>query len=177
MPKLLEKEKERVVPKGESLMKSDDESSLGVRIGNVHGGIHGSMIVGRDLSNATITIGGQPIPANQEPTVDELKQLLAEIQKELAEIVAQKDALKEVSSAAPFTTQGAEQSVKDAAEKIQPQMKPEAAKSVQKGLTDATSILSSILDGAKTLAEKAGALASVVKPLADKLEPVVERIG
>ena len=80
-------------------MASKEESLSEVHIGDVTGGIHGSIIAGRDVTNATITIGGQPTPAAKEPTVDELKQLLAEIQGELAEITAQQEALKEVPSA------------------------------------------------------------------------------
>lgn len=159
-----------------NLMTNDRQFS-GVTIGKVTGGIHGSIIAGRDVTNATISIGGQPIPAAKEPTVDELKQLLAEIQGELAEITAQQEALKEVSSAAPFTAQGAEQGVKDAAAKVKPKMKPGEAESVQKSLAEATNLLSGILDGAKTLAEKAGEVASAVKPIAEKLEPLVEKVA
>jgi hypothetical protein len=158
-------------------MAGNGESLSEVHIGNVSGGIHGSIIAGRDVSNATISLGGQPTPADKEPTLDELKQLLAEIQGELAELTAQQEALKEVSSAAPFTAQGAEQSVKDAAEKIEPEMEPEAAKSVQQSLTEATTLLSGILDGAKAVAEKAGEVGRAVKPIAEKLEPLVEKVG
>ena len=158
---------------------ANDKQSGGVTIGDVTGGIHGSIIAGRDVSNATITLGGQLTPADKEPTVDELKELLAEIQQELAEITAQQDALKEVSSAAPFTAQGAEQSVKDAAKKVEEmsEMKSKEAKSAQKRLIEATALLSSIMDGAKTLAHKAGEVGNAIKPLAEKLEPLVEKIG
>jgi hypothetical protein len=110
-------------------MKQDRQPG-GVTIGNVTGGIQGSMIAGRDVTHATITIGGQPTPADKEPTLDELKQLLAEVQHELAAITAQQEALKAISSAAPFTVQGAEQSVKDATKKIEEtqEMKAEEAK-------------------------------------------------
>lgn len=156
-----------------------DKQSGGVTIGDVTGGIHGSIIAGRDVKNATITIGGQPTPADKDPTVDEFKQLLAEIQQELAEITAQRDVLKEISSAAPFTAQGAEQSVKDVAEEVEEasEIKPEEAKSVQQSLTEATTLLSSILDGAKTVAQKAGEVGRAVKPIAEKLEPLVEKLG
>lgn len=158
-------------------MTNSNDSLSEVHIGNVSGGIHGSIIAGRDVKNATITIGGQPTPADKQPTVDELNQLLAEIKKELAEITTQQGVLKEVSPAAPFTAQGAEQSVKDAAEKIKPEMKPEEAKSVQQSLIEATTLLSGILDGAKTVAQKAGEVGQTVKPIAEKLEPLVAKIG
>jgi len=155
------------------------KQSGGVKIGDVTGGIHGSIIAGHDVISATITIGGQPTPADKEPTVDELKQLLAEIQQELAEITAQRETLKEISSAAPFTAQGAEQSVKDAVRKVEetPEMKPAEAKSVQESLTEATTLLSGILDGAKIVAQKAGEVGKAVQPVAEKLEPLVEKVA
>ena len=156
---------------------TNDEPGSGVKIGNVTGGIHGSIIAGRDVRNATITLGGQPTPADKEPTVDELKQLLAEIQQELAAVTAQQPALKEVSAAAPFTAQGAEQSVKEAAEKVKSEIKPDEARSLQKSLEEATNLLSGILAGAKTVAQRAGEVGRAVKPLAEKLEPLVEKVG
>lgn len=156
---------------------ASDQPSGGVTIGNVRGGIRGSIIAGRDVTGATISIGGQPTPADKQPTVDELRQLLAEVQRELAELAAQKDALKEISAATPFTAQGAEQSVKDAAGKVDAEIKPEEAQSVQKGLTEATSLLESILDGAKSVAEKAGEAAKAVQPIVERLGPLVEKVG
>jgi len=99
------------------------------------------------------------------------------LSKELAEVSAQKEILKQVSPATPFTAQGAEQSVKGAAEKVESEMKPEAAKSVQKGLTEATTLLSSILEGARTVVEKAGEVSNAVQPIVERLEPLVERVG
>lgn len=154
-----------------------EESLSEVNIGNVSGGIHGSIIAGRDVTGATITIGGQPTPADKDPTLDELKQLLTEIQHELTEIAAQKDALREVSPASPLTVQGAEENVKDAAEKLESDMKPETAQSVQRSLKEATTLLSSILDGAKIVAEKTSEVAGAVSPLAESLEPLVEKVG
>ena len=156
-----------------------DKQAGGVTIGNVIGGIHRSIIAGRDVSNATITLGGQPTPADKDPTVDELKQLLTEIQQELAEVTAQQDALKKVDSAAPFDVQGAEQRIKDAAERVEgiPELKSDEAESVQKSLTKATTLLSDLLDGAKTVAQKAGEVGRAVKPIAEKLEPLVEKVG
>ncbi len=154
-----------------------NEPSGGVTIGNVSGGIHGSIIAGRDVSKATITLGGQPTPADKQPTADELKQLLAEIQQELAKVMAQKEALQQVSSAAPFTAQGAEASVKEAAAKVEGEVGQEQAKSVQQSLTEATTLLGGILDGAKTVAQKAGEVGQAVKPIADTLAPLVEKLA
>lgn len=156
---------------------ANDKRSGGVTMGNISGGIHGSVIAGRDVSNATVTIGGQPIPVDKAPTVDELKQLLAEVRRELAEISTQKEALKEVSPATPFTIQGTEQSIKDAADRLAPEMQPEQAESVQKRLTEATSLISSILERAKMVAEKAGEVSNAVQPLVERLAPLVEKLG
>jgi len=160
-------------------MSSNPEPSSQVHIGNVTGGITGSIIAGRDVSNATITLGGQPTPASKEPTVDELKQLLAEVHKELADLMTQQAALKQVSPAAPFTAQGAQQSIKEVRETVDGTagQKPQEAQSIHTRLTEATSLLSSVLDGAKTLAQKTGDVASAVKPLAEKLGPLVEKVS
>jgi hypothetical protein len=151
--------------------------SGGVRIGNITGGIHSSIIAGRDVSNSTITLGGPSTPADKEPSLDELKQLLAEIQAELAGITAQKEALQTVSTAALFTAQGAQASVQQAADQLKAEIEKEQAASVQHCLIEATNLLSGILDGAKTVAEKAGEVSQVVKPLAEMLASLVEKLG
>ena len=69
------------------MAKKNEESVSEVHIGNVTGGITNSIIAGRDVTNATITVGGKPVPANRKPTFEELKQLLIEVQQELADIV------------------------------------------------------------------------------------------
>ncbi|HMN27661.1 MAG TPA: CHAT domain-containing protein [Caldilineaceae bacterium] len=153
------------------------KGSGGVTIGNVSGGITGSIIAGRDVSGATITVGGQPTPADKTPTFDEFRQLLAEIQQQLTEVTASQEGLQAVSPAAPFTAQGAAQSIQDAAHQIEPAMNPEKAQSVQQRLADAIKLLGTILDGAKTVAQKAGEAAKAVQPLVEKLEPLVEKIS
>jgi len=158
------------------MAKKKDHSSS-VTMGNVTGGIHGSVIAGRDVKDVTITVGGQQTPADKEPTVEELKQLLADVQQELAEVLAQKEALQQVSAAAPFTAQGAEATVKDAAEKVGEEVEKEEAESLQKSLADASTLLNGILDGAKSAAEKATEVGTAVKPIADKLAPVVEKLA
>ena len=156
---------------------TEKTQSGGVSIGDVSGGIHGSIIAGRDVTNATITLGGQPTPADKEPTIDELRQLLAEIQAELADITAQQDALREISADAPFTAQGAEASVSQAATEVEGEVDQEQAESVQKSLEKATSLLGGILDGAKTVAQKSVEVAEAVKPIVERLEPLVEKVG
>jgi hypothetical protein len=158
---------------------SKENHSNGVTIGNVTGGIYGSIIAGRDVRDSTITLGGQSIPADKDPTMEEFKQLLAEIQKNLADITAQKEVLEKVSTAAPHTAAAAEATVRDAAKKAtaKKDLKPEDAKSVQEGLIEATSILSTILDSTKTLAKKTIAAGRAAKPLIEKLEPLVEKVA
>lgn len=160
-------------------MSNNPEPHSQVHIGSVTGGIHGSVIAGRDVSNATITLGGQPTPASKEPTVAELKQLLAEVHTELAALLTHQDTLQQISPAAPFTAQGAAQTVKAVTETVDKAagQKPLDAQSLHTHLTQTTSLLSSILDGAKTLAQKAGDVASAVKPLAEQLGPLVEKVA
>ncbi|MDX1522489.1 MAG: toll/interleukin-1 receptor domain-containing protein, partial [Anaerolineae bacterium] len=149
----------------------------GVRIGSVGGDIKGSIISAGDVSHVTITLGGQPTPADKAPTPDDLKQLLAEIRQELAEVLAQKEALEQVSAAAPFAAQGAEATLKAAAEQAGEQVEPETAKSMQQSLSEASTLLNGILDSATAAAEKATEAGQAVKPIADKLAPLVEKLG
>jgi hypothetical protein len=158
-------------------MAKKDEDRWGVHFGSVSGGIHNSVVVGRDLTNATITLGGQPTKADKQPTLDEFKQLLAEIQKELADITAQKETLQQVSSAAPYIAQGAQASVNQAVAQAEDEVGKEQAESIQTSLTEATTLLGGILDGAKIAAEKAVEVGKAVKPIAEKLAPLVEKIG
>ena len=158
-------------------MRSNGDNLSDVRIGNVSGGIHGSVIAGRDVSHVTITLGGQATPADKEPTQAELKQLLVEVQQELAAVLAQKEALQQVSAAAPFTAQGAAAGVAQATEIAGSAVEPEQAQSMQHSLTEATSLLGGILDGAKIAAEKAGAVGKAAKPLAEALAPLVEKLA
>jgi len=160
-------------------MPNNPEPQSSVHIGNVTGGITGSIIAGRDVSHATITLGGQPTPASKEPAVDDLKQLLAEIHTELADLMTQQETLQQISPAAPFTAQGAEQTVKAMTEILDKSavQKPQDAQSLHTHLTQTMSLLSSILDGARTLAQKAGDVASAVTPLAEQLGPLVEKVA
>jgi hypothetical protein len=160
-------------------MANNPEPQSTVHIGNVTGGITGSIIAGHDVSRATITLGGQPTPASKEPTVDDLKQLLAEVHTELADLTTQQETLQQISPAAPFSAQGAAQTVKAVTETVDKAagQKPQDAQSLHTHLTQTTSLLSSILDGAKILAQKAGDVASAVKPLAEQLGPLVEKVA
>ena len=160
-------------------MPNNSELQSSVHIGNVTGGITGSIIAGHDVSHAIITLGGQPTPASKGPTVDDLKQLLAELHTELTTLLTHQEILQQISPAAPFTAQGAAQTVKAVTETVDKAagQKPQDAQSLQTHLTQTTSLLSNILDGAKTLAQKAGDAASVVKSLAEQLGPLVEKVA
>jgi len=152
-----------------------DETGGGVKFGNISGGIHGSNIAGRDIISSTASVGQSS--EDKPPTVDELKELLAQIQQELAKVTVQKEALQQISSMAPLTAQAAEVGIQEAASKVEGEVNAEQAESVQKSLTEATDILSKILDGAKTVAEKAGEVGSAVKPIAETLAPLVEKLA
>jgi hypothetical protein len=160
-------------------MAKHRDSKLGVQIGNVSGGVHNSIIAGRDVNHATIMVGGHPTPVDKQPTIAEFKQLLSEIQQELAEILSQNEEMKQVSPAVPFQIQGAEENVKDVAKKANEETKvtPEVAKTMQQRLTETIAMLNSILDGAGNLTEKAVKLGNAVKPIAKKLEPLLRKLS
>jgi hypothetical protein len=145
---------------------------------NATGGMQGTVVAGRDARDVTITVGGQPtLAAKEDLQVDDLRQLLAEIQTKLAALAADKEALQAISAAAPFAAQGAEASVNQVAAQVEGEVKEEDAKSLSSNLADASSLLGSILDGAKTVAQKAGEVGQAVKPIAEALEPLVEMLG
>jgi DNA repair ATPase RecN len=157
---------------------NQDDPKGGVSIGHVSGGIHGSIIAGRDVKNAMINLGGQPTPADKDPTVEELQQLLAEIQQELAAVTAQPETLSEVSTFAPTNVQQIETVVGEVAQQVEANKEaPAAPDKLKKNLADATSLLSNILESAKVVAEKGGQVATAVQPLAEKLAPLVEKLG
>jgi hypothetical protein len=145
-------------------MSSGDEPS-GVRIGNVSGGIHGSVIAGGSVSNAVVTIGGRPTSVDKQPDVEELKLLLAELQREL-EAFSADATLKQVSAATPFLAKGAAQTVTEAAAQVTRDMSTGTVDAVRKNLTEATTLLSMIVDGAKA-----------VGPIVEKAAPLLERVG
>jgi hypothetical protein len=159
-------------------MAKQGGKNIKIDVGGIGGDMQG-VIAGEDVEdvNISISIGGQPTPVDKEPTVDEFKRLLADIRQEIAEIAKEQELLKKIDPSAPFTTQGAEENVKTVAEKVEPEMEAEEAQSVQKSLTTALTLLNGILDGAKTVAEKADEVAEAVKPIVRKLGPLVQKLG
>lgn len=153
------------------------EENYGVSIGDVKGSISNSIIAGRDVQNATISIGGKETRVDKTPSIDELSQLLNEIQYGMAQVLKEQDVLKEISVAAPHTALGAEVIIKDATEKIQPGIQTDEAKSVEQGLKEATSLLSTILTGAKTVIEKGGEVAKAAQPFVETLAPLAEKVA
>ena len=161
----------------EKMARQEKPTTGGVTIGNVSGGMTGNIIASGDVHGATITLGGQPTSADKPPTVEELQTLLAEVQQELAAITSQTEALQAISGTATISAQGAEMSLKDAADQVKPEMKPEEAKSVADKLNESVTFLGMLLDGAKKIAEKAGDTTKAVQPLIEKLTPLLEKIG
>jgi len=157
-------------------MAKKSEKSIKIDIGGIGGDMQGVIAAG-DVKDVTITIGGQPTPADKEPTLDEFRQLLADIQQEIAEIAKQQELLAEVDPSAPFTAQGAEQSVESVAEKVKPEMGADEAESVQNSLTTALNLLNGILDGAKMVAKKTDEVGQAVMPIVERLEPLVKKLG
>lgn len=149
----------------------------GVNIGNVSGGIRGSIISGGDVRDVTINLGGRPTAASKSPSAEEVRQLLAELREELAELAAQKEALEAISPASPSIAQGAERSVEQAATKVSQDPEPTEMKSIQAHLSEAASLLTTILDGARSVAEKAGEAQGAVQPLIERLASLVKKLA
>jgi hypothetical protein len=160
-------------------MASKEEPSGGVSIGSVGGDIVGSIIAAGDVSNVTVTVGNKEMSAAETPTVEEFKQLLADIQQELAELTAQEEQLEKISDDTPLYAEVAERGVAKAVEKVKDSesMEPEEAESIQRSLKKAAGTLKSILEEAKHVAETAGEVGAAVKPIAEQLMPLVEKVG
>jgi len=160
-------------------MSDHKDSSSGVKIGNVTGGITNSIIAGRDVSNATITVAGKDLLADKTPSLDEFKQLLGEIQQELEKLGMQQEALKAVSAATPFAIQGVKANIETTAELVkEPQnSKPEEKKTLQAGVTEAADLLGNILENANKVAEKASNAGKAVQPLIELLAPLAKKVA
>jgi hypothetical protein len=159
-------------------MGKDDKPS-GVNIGNVSGGIQGSIIAGGNVSHATITVGGKPVEVNKDPQYDEFIQLLKEIQEEIAGISSEEQTLKEISAGAPLLLQAAGETVNQVADKSQKD-EPIAADegtTLQGKLQEASNTVGLILNSAKSISEKATEAGKAIKPLIDKLRPLAEKVG
>jgi hypothetical protein len=56
-------------------------------------------------------------------------------------------------------------------------MQPEAARSIQRSLTEAANLLSFVLDGVWTVAQEEIEASSTVGPLAETLGPLVKKVS
>ncbi|MBK8903623.1 MAG: hypothetical protein IPM53_20745 [Anaerolineaceae bacterium] len=161
--------------------KKKKQEKGGIHIGgNVGAGAaigKSASVSAENIAGRDIILGGQPIATDKEPTVDEFKQLLAEITAELAEVTAEKEILAQVAASAPLAAQGAEAEIKDASAKAETEVDSNTAESIEKSLKSATMLLTGILDGAKAVAEKAVDVASTIPDLAKKLAPLVDKVA
>jgi hypothetical protein len=150
--------------------------SGGVSIGDVSGGIQGAIIAGRDVVGSTASYA--TIPA-EEPTAEKLEELLVQIQKALAEVMSQQEALQQIDPTAHVQAQLAEAQIKTATDAVQAadELRPEDAKSVQSRLEQASGLLNGILEAAKSTAEKTIEVGKAVKPIAEALKPVLESLA
>ncbi len=154
-------------------MADKGDTTSKITVGDIGRDLSGN-IAGRDIIANQMN---QPPPADKDKALVELRQLLANIQQQLAEIATQQDVLKEVSPDAPFAIQGTEATVKDTVEKVEAGLESETARSAQTSLTRAAHWLGDILDSVRTVAEKADQVGNAVNPIAQKLMPLLESMG
>jgi hypothetical protein len=160
-------------------MANKEKSSSSVRIGNVQGGITNSMIAGGNISHATINVGGRDMAVNSTPNLEEFNQLLMEIRADLEKLTADPNVLKSISPAVPYTVEGAKASLEAAVQNAGSVENTDISKgeAIQKSVGEATSLLGTVLDSAKTVAEKATAAGKSAKSLVETLGPVVEKLA
>jgi hypothetical protein len=158
-------------------VSNQDDTSPGVRIGNVTGGIHNSLFAGRDISDATITVGDKTMRADETPTQADLAQLMADISKELAAVMANREELGAVSAAAPYAVQGATECVNSASKQLAGEISPAEATSVHRNLTDAATLMGTVVDTVDRDADKDENLGGKIKSVATKLGPLLEKLA
>lgn len=144
----------------------------GVSIGNVSGGIHGSVIAGRDAKQIINPTSGAATSGETKPTFDKLRQLLTEIQQDLAAVITHRDALDAISPDALDTAQGVDKNIKAVANALQPALTAEQAQLLRQRLDKCSARLGEILADAKTLAEKR----EPVQPLSEQLATLIGKI-
>jgi hypothetical protein len=74
-------------------MANDGDNLTEIKVGDIGGNLSGN-ITGRDINIRQTT---QAVPANKDEALTELKQLLAHIQQQIAEIIAQQEVLGAIS--------------------------------------------------------------------------------
>lgn len=158
-------------------MSSHDDTSPGVRIGNVTGGIHNSLFAGRDISDTTITVGEKTMRADDTPTQADLAQLMADISKELTDVMADREQLSAVSAAAPYAVQGATECVNAASKQLAGEISPAEATAVQRNLTDAATLVGTVVDTTDPDANTGEGLGAKIKSVAQKLGPLLEKLA
>ncbi len=129
------------------------------------------LLAAPSLLGEVVTIGGKEVPIGKQPELDEFRQLLISVQQELLAITAHQETLKAISAAAPAMLTGVKASITNVVEHTQPEIEPQHAQSIQKSLTEAKGLLSTVLAGAKTAAEESEALQDTV----EQLEPLVQQ--
>lgn len=159
-------------------------SSSGVRIGNVSGGFHNSVVAGRDVSNTSITVGQRTMSVADTPTDADLTELLVEIQDALADLVQHEEILHDLSAAAPFAIRGASESVKSAVGEVAGDVEPDNAAAAQHGLAEAASLVGNVLDTAnrvldtvETTGDKAASIGEVLGQLVEKIAVAAVWVG
>src|SRR5690349_6783113 len=134
--------------------------SGGVTIGNVGGDIQGSVFVGRDLYENKIEMARHAQAADKQPTIDELKTLLQEVQSALLEIRKLRPDLQ---------ADAALNEVSIAAEQIRPEVKAEEAASIQERIKNAATTVGNVLEGVRDVSTKVTQTGSSLKPIAETL--------
>lgn len=151
--------------------------SGGVKMGKVSGGIHGSIIAGRDVRDVTITLGGRPVAADKEPNLEEFKHLLLDIQIELGKIAADRETLEKVSPSAPLVAEGVRLNVKDVAERVLPSKTTGEVLSIKSRLNEASSMMTTMLEGIQDASHGIEETGKASKPIADLIASLVDKLA
>jgi hypothetical protein len=151
---------------------ADPRKPGSVTIGNVTGGIHSSIIAGGDVVNASAG-DSTTAPGN----VEEFKQLLLDLHQALSAVAAQQEALRAISPSAAMAVQGAALNVKDVADRVTGDIKPEDATTLRSRLLDASTLLAGVLTAGAAATHSAADIGATVRPVLDMLGPLADKLG
>jgi hypothetical protein len=159
-------------------MTEKGNSQPGVTITNVTGGIHNPIIAGRDIKHVNVMGGKQPVTASDEPAKVDMKRLLTDIQRTLAEITSETETLQKISTATPLYAQATALDIRAVAKKLEAGalQNTQEAEAIHKDLDRVSNTWAEIVAEAKAVAAHAGERSLAVTPIVDKLELLTEKI-
>jgi hypothetical protein len=148
----------------------------GVTIGDIHGDIQGSVIASGDVRDVTITVAGRTVAASKQPDPDEFRQLLFDIHRELSVLTARVDVHQDVLPKVSAAARNAEVTARDVAASMGPELGVAQGARIKKRLSKVAALVGTVLDGTKSVADKAGEAGKSIQTVVEQLHPLLQRV-